>query len=128
MKIPKQKLTQIARKYGLNLIVLFGSYAARRLLKQESDIDIAIRTTRRLTAEEEIALISQLSLLFPAEIDITFLNEADSVLVYEIARDGIPLYEQNPDSFIEFQLYATKVSEDEQRYRELAKEYVLERK
>lgn len=128
MRISKRKLTQIVKKYGLNLIVLFGSYATRRLPKQESDIDIAIRTTRRLTAEEEIDLISQLSLLFPAEIDITFLNEADSVLICEIARDGIPLYEQNPDSFVEFQLYATKVSEDEQRYRELAKEYVLERK
>ncbi|MDI6689144.1 MAG: nucleotidyltransferase domain-containing protein [Actinomycetota bacterium] len=127
MRLPKRKLAKIAKEYNLNLIVLFGSYATH-LPKRGSDIDIAIRTTRHLTSKEEIALISQLSLLFPTEIDVTFINEADSVLIYEIARDGIPLYEENPDSFVEFQLYATKVSEDEQKYRELTKEYVLKGK
>lgn len=127
-KIAKRKLAQIAKKYDLNLVVLFGSYASGHPVKRESDVDIALRTTRNLTTEEEIALVGELSLIFPSEIDITFIGEADSVLIYEIARDGIPLYEKNPDSFIEFQLFATKLSDDDKRYRELAKEYVLREK
>ena len=127
MQLSKGKLKKIAKKYGLNLVVLFGSSVTSPKLKPPGDIGLAVRKTTVLASEEEISLIEELSLIFPQEIDVTFINEADSVLIYEIARDGEPLYEAEPYGFLNFQIYATKVSEDDRRYRELTKKYVLQR-
>jgi predicted nucleotidyltransferase len=46
MQIDNKKLQEIAKKYELVLIILFGSYA-RGHANPESDVDIAVRTKLR---------------------------------------------------------------------------------
>jgi hypothetical protein len=46
MEIDRERLAEIARQFGLDLIVLFGSHAKDRA-RPGSDLDVAVRAMRR---------------------------------------------------------------------------------
>ena len=45
-EIDQAKLREVAQRYDLDLIILFGSYARGRE-GRDSDVDLAVHTTRR---------------------------------------------------------------------------------
>jgi len=113
MQIDNEKLQEIAKKYKLVLIVLFGSYA-RGHANPESDVDIAVQTKlREHDWQWEFDLIKDLVFALDCgNLDIVFINSANPLLMFEIATDGIPLYEADEGKFQDFQIYAAKRHND----------------
>jgi predicted nucleotidyltransferase len=128
--IDRDRLAQAARENELDLIVLFGSQASARALAG-SDVDLAVRYRpggRRLRSPR-LDLAARLAPAFPpeAELDVTVLNDASSMLLFEVAREGQLLYEREPLLFWQFQSYAARRYDDDYKYR-LRRERYLEKR
>jgi len=113
----KAQLESIARRHGLQLIVLFGSQVSGRT-HPESDVDVAVWVTHSLTSEQRDRLWLDLSDAFQAEIDLAVLNHAEPLLLYQVARKGQPLYENQRWAWEEFRGYAFRYYEDTQKFRD----------
>ena len=126
LKIDKKKLRGVAQKFKLDLIILFGSKACHQQ-KKSSDLDLAVRTgIKERGFEWEFGLIRALvESLDEANLDLIILNEADSLLLFEIASEGVPLYEKEEGLFVDFQVYAVKRNNDAQKFYRLEEEYIL---
>ncbi|MBI3764072.1 MAG: nucleotidyltransferase domain-containing protein [Chloroflexi bacterium] len=113
-------MKQVARKYGLDLIVLFGSQAKGRA-RHNSDVDLAVRFRPGLArpGTRKLEIASQFDALFPSakEVDVSFLNDAGSILLFEVATSGRLLYERQPLLFWQFQSYAARRYDDDYKYR-----------
>jgi len=139
----KKQVCDIAEKYGLALVMLFGSCAELRDRK-ESDVDIAYMvkktsrskaTTRGKTAvaklsfEDEIALAREFELLFKApRADVVYLPDISPLFMYMILQDGVVLFEKESTLFPEMYTYAVKRFEDnkllyQQRFEYLCNYY-----
>ncbi|MGH2593882.1 MAG: type VII toxin-antitoxin system MntA family adenylyltransferase antitoxin [Anaerolineae bacterium] len=118
MTIPsKAQLETIAKRYGLRLIVLFGSQVIGRT-HPESDVDVAVWTARPLTSAWRTRLWMELSDAFQMEIDLAVLNQAEPLLLSQVARKGKLLYENKRWAWEEFKGYAFRYFEDTQKYRD----------
>lgn len=128
MQIDREKLQEIAKKYELVLIILFGSYA-RGHANPESDVDIAVRTKlREHDWQWEFDLIRDLVFALDCgNLDIVFINSANPLLMFEIATEGIPLYEADDGTFQDFQLYAAKHHHDARKIYRLQQLYLEDR-
>lgn len=106
LNVDRQRLASAARKYGLRLVVLFGSHAKRRPEPgAESDVDVAVYGCPR---EQYSDCHRALSESFgPAELDLVRLEDSDALFRYEIMQQGILLY-GDPDLFCEYRAYAFK--------------------
>jgi len=129
-KVNSQKLTEIARRYDLDLVIVFGSQT-REQARPGSDIDVAVRWIRRdwEDVERELALIGELTeaIWGDGDIDVSFLNGASPLLLFEVACSGVPLYERQPGGFTLFQSYAARRYYDQIKFSELQSEYLKER-
>lgn len=102
------KIKKIAKKYGLKLVLLFGSQATKKIHKQ-SDIDIAFLSEKKLSLNEEVNLIFDLTQILRSEnIDLVNLRTAPPLLLYAISRHSVVLYQKNALIFPEFCAYAFK--------------------
>jgi predicted nucleotidyltransferase len=127
-QVNKQKLKDVAKRFDLDLIVLFGSQATG-LARADSDMDIAVRTRtprEARTIEWELALMAALDEAIEGDLDFVLLNDAPPLLLFEIATEGTPLHEAKPDTFLEFQLYAAKRHYDSQKFYALEWRYATE--
>jgi len=126
VRFAPDKLKRVARRYQLDLIVLFGSRAKGRARKG-SDVDVAVRARRRRwgDADWELGLASDLASALESggEVDVAFLNGADPVLLFEVASDGIPLFEAEPAGFAQFCSYAARRYEDNRKWFERRRRY-----
>jgi predicted nucleotidyltransferase len=120
------RLKKVARRYNLDLIVLFGSHAKGRARKG-SDVDVAVRARKRRwgDADWELGLVSDLTAALESagEVDVAFLNGADPILLFEVARDGVLLFEADPAGFVQFRSYAARVYDDNRKWRERRRRY-----
>jgi predicted nucleotidyltransferase len=113
--IDRTRLAEAARRFRLDLIVLFGSHA-RAEARPDSDMDIAVRTRvppRQRDGEWHSGLGSALSRAIDADVDWSLLNDVSTLLMTEVAADGIPLYECEPGEFLLFKAYAWVKDADE---------------
>ena len=118
MKVPpKTQLESIAKRYGLRLIVLFGSQVTGRT-HPESDVDVAVWTTRPLTSARRNRLWMELSDAFQVEVDLAVLNHAEPLLLHHVATRGKLLYENKRWAWEEFKGYAFRYYQDTQKYRD----------
>ena len=130
------KLREVARRYDLDLIVLFGSYARGRE-RPDSDVDLAVHTTRRDYGKRdreaevtwEMELFDDLAGAVPAPegIDMVVLNRADSTLLFQVANYGLTLHESGPDQFHLFRSLASRRYYDDAKYRRWGREYLRRR-
>lgn len=108
----KQKINQLAQKYHLKMILLFGSQVSRDT-NQESDIDIAFLSKKNLSFKQEYFLNYELTNIFQNhQIDTTSLRKAPPLLMKEILNNSQVLYQSAPMIFDAFEVYAL------QRYQE----------
>lgn len=119
------RLASIGRRFGLNLIVLFGS-RVRGWAGEGSDLDIGVwleegQADRTWKAELWKALAD---LWDTGQVDLVVLNEANGALSYEIACSGKPLYESRPFLFQKFQVLAMKRYEDMKKISRWNRQYV----
>lgn len=127
-QVNKHKLREVAKRFDLDLVILFGSQATG-LARAGSDVDIAVRTRtprEARTVEWAWTLMTALDEAIGGELDFVLLNDAPPLLMFEIASEGKPLYEAKPDAFLEFQLYAAKRHYDNQKFYNLAWQYATE--
>lgn len=102
------RVSAIAEKYHLSLVLLFGSQATGKTHAQ-SDVDIAIRAFHALRPRELAGLAYDLSqALQTKKVDIVDLHNAPPLLLAQIARFGQLLYEQEPSTCTRFRIYAIK--------------------
>jgi predicted nucleotidyltransferase len=128
MKVESIRLNQLAQKFGLDLIILFGSHA-RGQTHRESDVDVAVHTiSKDHDWQWEINLIREMVFALDCDnLDVTLTNDVSPLLMYEIARDGIPLYEANEGRFEDFQIYAAKRHADSYKIYRIQQLYLEDR-
>jgi predicted nucleotidyltransferase len=113
----KKKLENIAKKYKLELFILFGSRAKGNFTK-DSDWDFAFLSKNNINKE---SLENDLFLILEdPNIDLIDLSE-DILpeLEWEIFNKGILINEENKKLFIEFKLqsFFTKIDAQELLYK-----------
>ena len=125
MQIDHAQLIETAQRFGLDLIVLFGSHAKGRA-RPGSDMDLAVRAITRpwgdwqweLAVEAALAKAVQTE---SGEVEVAFLNGAPSLLMFEVACSGQVLYEKDTGVFSDFKSYAARrYYDDEPRFRRQA--------
>lgn len=118
-----EKLSPIAKRFGIRLMVVFGS-AARGKTHDESDIDVGVLTDRPITFDQRLKLWHALSFLFRTEIDLAMLNHADPVFGFEVARDGRLLFERDKDAWENWRSYKIRQYWDTKKFRDDLRRYI----
>lgn len=115
----REKLESVARKFNLELVLLYGSVAEERqgagsdidigvIIKNGSDIDLSLLYHE---IEETINL-------FGRELDLVVINEKDPLTKYEIARKAQLLYGESL-KFEEFKAQSFREYLDSEDLRKL---------
>jgi hypothetical protein len=124
----KKNIQAMAEKYGLDLVMLFGSYAEGRNTKN-SDIDIGYVKNEKLSFDDEIRFASDVQTIFKIErADIVYIPSASPFFMYMIMQNGKILFERNSELFPNVYTYALKRFEDnkplyQMRFDYLCKQY-----
>lgn len=121
-----EQLKPLAKNFGLRLIVLFGS-TARGVMNRESDIDLGVLSEKPLSPVQRRRLWSALSALFPADVDLTVLNHADPLVSYQIASEGVILFETVSFAWETWKSYAMRRYWDTHKFRESQSIYLARR-
>lgn len=119
---------KLAKKYDLNLIILFGSHASGKV-KPDSDVDIAVKGNKPLSFEKEQNLYSEFISLFERD-DIDLINldtHSDIILLYEIFTAGKVLFQINHWLFPHLRMRAWFDFQDYKKYFEMSKQATLKR-
>lgn len=119
--LDKQKnelIKEIAEKHNLDLIVLFGSWAKNRAIK-ESDIDIGIYSKSGLDFDKKINISKDFSELFESNnIDVSIISSNSPLLMYSILKDGKVLYEKENSLVNKLRFYAWKLLAESKSFRD----------
>ena len=73
---------------GIHLAYLFGSLA-RGTATNQSDVDVAISLSRRMTSDEKAQLIGDIGALLGRPVDLIDLETANGALLGRIFKEGI---------------------------------------
>ncbi|MFH1112108.1 MAG: nucleotidyltransferase domain-containing protein [Patescibacteria group bacterium] len=119
IKAQKLKIAKIAKKFQLKLIVLFGSFANGKHRK-DSDLDIAVLGSREVFFNEQVSLTNELTLIFNQNVDLSVLNRANPLLLFQVSKNPILLYGRRED-FLKFKLHAFNAYNDYAPYFEMEK-------
>lgn len=112
----KEVLKPIVQKFGIRLIVLFGS-VVHGTANAESDIDLGVLTNRPLTFNQRLKLWGALSSLFDVEVDLVVLNHANPVLAFEVASNGNLLFEAKPNTWDNWKSFGFRQYWDTEKFR-----------
>ena len=115
----KQRIAEIAEKYGLSLVVLFGSQATGWIHKQ-SDIDIAALPEEPDTLSKAAEDIGEA--FGRNDVEVADLSVPSPYLWRAVARDGILLFEAEPALFSKWRLRAMNLWYDTVPIRERQKQ------
>lgn len=118
----------IAEKYHLDLLVVFGSYGTADFHYGESDIDVAFLAGEKLSGKEVLELVNNLtSIIKYSKIDLVDLSKASGLLKYEVASKGRKIYERQEGLFERYSLYCYRYYYDTHKFRQLRKEYLQDK-
>ena len=122
----------IFKKFKVKLAYLFGSQV-KGYPGEQSDFDIAVlffddkKLTPALLFEKSMYLKEDLKQCFPADIDIVALNDADSLLKYEVISSGNCLFAENESFRINFEVLSIKEYIDDQYVRDIYTQELITR-
>lgn len=105
----KTKVSALAPKHELLLLMVFGSQAAGKT-HPKSDVDFGFLAQKRMGLLE----IAKMQLEFSKKLKIPNLEMVDlklatPLLLKNIARDAILLYQKEPGLFERFKIYGIKL-------------------
>jgi len=116
----------IIKKYGITLLILFGSYADGSS-NHYSDLDLAFQSDELLYKEQELNLLEDLIQYYQkSELDLINLSKATPTLKLEVAKKGALIYGKE-EEFLNFHLYAASSFADS-RFLRLERENFLKRR
>lgn len=106
----REKLKKLAEDFNLDLIVLFR-LETKGLTCKKNDLDIAIRciknSKKECSEKWDMGLIKAINEIFNnSRIHTYQIENADPFLLFEIAYDGVPIYESAPENYAAFQAWA----------------------
>ncbi len=120
----KPKIHTLAEKYGLSLVLLFGSQATGKTHK-ESDVDIAFIADQKLDFMDQAKLNTELSEMFRNErVDIVNMKTASPLLLKHTVKAAHILYERTPHVFDSMYAYALKIYEESKPLFDLRRHYL----
>lgn len=91
----------LLKKFQCEAIILFGSYA-RKTQNNESDIDIAIKSNKKISQKEIFEVRLELEETIKKDIDLINLDNSNDDFKYEILMNGKTLYCKDE---LKFELY-----------------------
>ncbi len=104
----KPEVRKLAHKYRLSLVVLFGSQVSGRT-HPKSDVDFAFLSEKRMNlieiAKMHMAFSQKLKL---KNLELVDLKTAQPLLLKQVAKQSVLLYEKEPLVFANFKIYALK--------------------
>jgi len=104
----KSEIERLAPKYHLSLVVLFGSQVNNKTHPQ-SDVDLAFLSREQLRPSDIAKLNFEFSSrLGVKDLELVDLKNAPPLLLKQIAKKSILLYEEEPSLFANFRIYALK--------------------
>ena len=104
----KQKIAEICRYFGVEILLLFGSQVSGKIHK-ESDIDLAFASNHRLDFEEESRLNAELQTIFgERRVETTNIFKTNPLLKKRIFDEHVPLYIENNFLYHVLASYAIK--------------------
>jgi len=111
---------KIFQKFGVKIAYLFGSHA-KDFAAPESDFDIGVlfKEDGSDLFDKSLRLGVELQKFFPAETDVRVLNDAPSLFKYEVISANLPLYCENEDERIDFEVRSVKEYIDDQHVRNI---------
>lgn len=122
----REKIKRLAEDFNLDLIVLFRM-ETKGLSCKKNDLDIAVRCSKKeCDTHWDRGLVKAIAEIFnKSRISIYQINEADPFLLFEIAYDGVPIYERTPETYAAFQAWAMdKFKKAEDTLRRLQNEAI----
>jgi len=121
-----RSIADVARKRGLSLVVLFGSFAANAA-RPDSDIDIAVKfgggdpgLLRLLEVQEEIS-----ALFHGRKVDLALLDRADPLFMKKIAERCEFVYSE-PGEDTAFLLMSFKRYQDHRKYLDMERDFAAD--
>ena len=115
----QKMIEQIARHYGLKLVIFFGSHA-RGTTHSKSDIDIGFLAERdfglREIAEIEFEMAQKLNM---PRLELTRLGGTSSLFLQQVVSEGQLLYEDAEGAYASFAVSVFKRFIDEKPLRDL---------
>lgn len=97
----KKIMKELAIKYNLKLIMLFGS-ATKQTFHDKSDLDIAVLGDKNFYEKNysnffyDMAKIENIE---KREIEIVPISDINPILLYNIFNEGIPLYKESEEEY-----------------------------
>lgn len=115
----KPDFKKIAEKYGIDMLVLFGSQATGKT-HPKSDVDIGYVSSESFELNTLFKIENDLSLLLQRDdVEVVNLRRISPVMKKIIADEGVLLYEKKPGTFIGYRMYAFKLYVETKPLREL---------
>ena len=119
----KPKIGKLAEKYGLTLLVLFGSQVTGAM-HSKSDVDIAVLGSKDF---DRFALANDLDKVFGRDdVEVVDMNRASPTMMYVLIRDGEALYENARGAFMKWKFYAIREWLDTAWLRKLGNRKLIE--
>lgn len=130
-------MRELAGRYGLRLVVLFGSQA-RGSARPKSDYDIAVLTSEGYAARRAPLALAQARrlrtlhaelqrLLGTGRVDLVVLDRASALLSHRVAREGIPLFEESGGEFARFCVRSLQRMDDARGLMEAERRFLSRR-
>ena len=124
-------LREFAERFGVELVILFGSAAKGQKQPEDVDIALVLSEQKRIRHEQDMRAYSKLWIALgktlgvsPDILDITFISpKTPPFLLFSIARDGKRLF-GDAAKFSAFRLKAVKMFFDAAMFRRARREYI----
>lgn len=107
MKISEKqdaKINEIGMRYNLDLIVLHGSMATRKIISPDPDIDIAVYRHGGISFDEQLKMVADFIEVFGDNVDLKTLHKKEPLFLYHAMKDSVLLY-GNLHFYNEFKAY-----------------------
>ncbi|MCX8189263.1 MAG: nucleotidyltransferase domain-containing protein [Nitrososphaeria archaeon] len=118
----KNKITDLAEKYRIAYAILFGSSVYGRLIKGESDIDLAVKI-RGLNRNESYSFLKRfINELDVNRVDLIIINFAPFSIKYDILTKGKIVFCKDSEELFEDRLRVIKLKEDWNNFSKIFEE------
>lgn len=116
----KPQIKELAEKYSLGLVILFGSQVTGKTHK-ESDVDFAFTADRYISMRETAEILFDFTrcLKIGSNIELVNLKNTSPLLLKQIATNSLLMYEKEPHSHNLFKIYAIKRYMEERKFLKL---------
>ncbi len=126
----KKMIKKLAKKYGIKLIMLFGSALKDKKLRFKNDIDLAILADREFYENKYSKFrfeLQEVADLEKKEIDTVPISAENPILLYDIFQEGEPIYYRSEEEYANTRSWARWSYEDNSRFFGNREELLIKR-